>query len=160
MRQKELALTIKVVDVVALLAALIFTVYPMPTYLEGISNPDTNLGSALRHAILPFIVVTVVPLVIIATNTWLIASAISRNESFITVNALRLRRIGFAAFAEAALYALATALTPLGGKLDAGGLAVALVVVLACLALAVIAFTASHLAMKAADIQSENELTV
>ncbi len=159
MRQKELATALMVIDNLAFLAALLFTIGAAPAHIESISL-DTDAGSALRHALLPVALLAVVPLGVIWANTWMMGMAMAHDRSFTRANAKRMKNVGIAATAEAAIYGVATTFLPLGAKVDGGTLAVALIVVLACLGLAVVAFAASHLMAKAAEIQSENDLTV
>ena len=91
---------------------------------------------------------------------WRLFADIGRNRSFSTENAARLRLVSLFALAEGILFFAAMIVIAALGLLTSGALAVALVITIACFALAIVSATLSHLTRKAAQLQDENDLTV
>ena len=159
MKQRELALALKVVDIVALVCSLGVLIF-LSNNIEPLTLPDGNAGSALRHGALPFTILASIPLIIIAIQAWKLFSELARDNSFTSANARRFRTIGLMAFSEAGLFMLATLAIALFGVMNLGALAALMVVVIACGALAVISLALSHIVAKASELQAENDLTV
>lgn len=160
MKQRELALALKIADIVALacsIAAIFYLVGKIGVLLTPVEG---NVGSLLRHAALPFGILTCVPLVIIAILSWKLFNELARDNSFAPENARRLRTIGFVAFVETLLFICAAAVIAIFGSISLDAFADFTVIIIACGALAVVCFTLSHLFAKASALQSENDLTV
>lgn len=160
MKQRELALALKVVDVIALacsIAAIFYLVEKIGTLLNPVEG---NAGSLLRHAALPFGILTCLPLIVIATLAWKLFNELARDNSFCRENAQRLRTIGFVAGVEALLFIIAAAAIAIFGSISLDAFADFTVIIIACGALTIVAFTLSHLFAKASALQDENDLTV
>lgn len=160
MKQRELALALKVSDIVALacsIAAIFYLVNKIGLLLTPIEG---NAGSLLRHAILPFGIIACIPLIVIALLCWKLFNELARDNSFCPENAGRLRLIGLVSFAEALLFICAATVIAIFGSISLDAFADFTVIIVACGAFAVACFTLSHLFAKASTLQDENDLTV
>ena len=160
MKQRELALALKVADIVAL-ACSIGAIFYLVNKIGLLLTPvEGNAGSLLRHAALPFGILTCIPLIVIAALSWKLFNELAHDNSFCPENAGRLRTIGFVSFAEALLFIFAAAVIAIFGSISLDAFADFAVIIIACGAFAVVCFTLSHLFAKASALQDENDLTV
>lgn len=104
--------------------------------------------------------VSVIPIAIALVLFWMICTEIGRDNSFCHQNARRLAGIGYCALVDTAYCVVGTvtifAIT--GGH--PGVLLLAMTAIVCGLAIALAAFLLSHLVLKAADLKSENDLTI
>ena len=148
MNQRELSLCLRILDASIVVGCLWFCLGIIPIKAdEALAAHGTVLGWA-------FAVVSCIPLLAIGVLAWRLFADIGRNRSFSTENAARLRLVSLFALAEGMIVIAAL------GLLTSGALAVALVITIACFALAIVSATLSHLTRKAAQLQDENDLTV
>ena len=159
MKQKSLSAWLRVICALVMLCTLFLSVMVMPMLGKAVAYDYKELAW-LYWPCLIFFWLTAAAVIAFLVLVWLIARDIGRDRSFTLVNARRLGACSVLALADTLLYASAGcvlmafhlahfALIVLGVILCAVGAAVSV----ACAAL-------SHLARKAADMQSENDLTV
>lgn len=160
MKQRELALALKVVDIIALACCIAAVFYRVNKIGILLTPVEGNIGSALRHATLPFGIIACIPFIIIAIIAWKLFNELARDNSFCRENAQRLRTIGFVSAVEALLFIIATTVVAIFGNIDADAFADSTVIIIACGALTIVCFTLSHLFAKASALQDENDLTV
>lgn len=159
MRQRELSRWMKALDVLVLLgcAAFAFIVVPM----EALEVDELRSGApSLLVPSLAFGVVSLVAPVAAGAVAWRIFTRIGQDNSFCVENALALRTISYLAVAEIVVFFLATLILLALHLLNSGMLLMLLGITVAFVALAVIAAALSHLTLKAARLQDENDLTV
>lgn len=159
LNQKSLSVWLRVICAVGMLCTLFLSFMVMPMLGRAILYDYEELAW-LYWPCLIFFWLTAAAVLAFLVLVWLIARDIGRDRSFTFVNARRLGACSVLALADTLLYASAGcvlmafrlvnfALLVLGVILCAVGAAVSV----ACAAL-------SHLTRKAADMQSENDLTV
>lgn len=154
MNQRELSLCLRILDASIVVGCLWFCLGIIPIKAdEALAAHGAVLGWA-------FAVVSCIPLLAIGVLAWRLFADIGRNRSFSTGNAARLRLVSLFALAEGILFFAAMIVIAALGLLTSGALAVALVITIACFALAIVSATLSHLTRKAAQLQDENDLTV
>ena len=159
MNQKSLSIWLRAICAVGMLCTLFLSLVVMPTLGRAVAYDYEELAW-LYWPCLAFFWLTAAVVIAFLALVWLIARDIGRDRSFTFVNARRLGACSVLALADTLLYAavgcvlmafnlLHFTLLVLGVILCAVGAAVSV----ACAAL-------SHLTRKAADMQSENDLTV
>ena len=159
MNQKSLSIWLRAICAVGMLCTLFLSLVVMPTLGRAVAYDYEELAW-LYWPCLAFFGLTAAVVIAFLALVWLIARDIGRDRSFTFVNARRLGACSVLALADTLLYAavgcvlmafnlLHFTLLVLGVILCAVGAAVSV----ACAAL-------SHLTRKAADMQSENDLTV
>ena len=132
-------------------------------YVEVIPHSIHDLGWDLETAwlVTPGIVavsVSAIPIAIALVLFWMICTEIGRDNSFCRKNAKLLSGIGFCALIDTGYCAVGTVTLEflVGSPVWLLGLGVCVV----GLAIALAAFLLSHLVLKAADLKSENDLTI
>ena len=155
MKQKELSVWLRLGALCVLFLALVF----VPSVGQDIAGENPNLAPAYLPCLI-FFWVTTVPVYAFIVLVWLIAVDIGRDNSFCRKNADRLRACSLLALLDTVLYLLAAVVLAyfhlLHISLIIGGVvlcAIGSAVSVCCAAL-------SHLTRKAADMQSENDLTI
>ena len=159
MNQKSLSIWLRAICAVGALCTIFLSLVVMPTLGRAVAYDYEELAW-LYWPCLAFFWLTAAVVIAFLALVWLIARDIGRDRSFTFVNARRLGACSVLALADTLLYAavgcvlmafnlLHFTLLVLGVILCAVGAAVSV----ACAAL-------SHLTRKAADMQSENDLTV
>lgn len=132
-------------------------------YVEVFPHSIHDLGWDLEMAwlVTPGIVavsVSAIPIAIALALFWMICTEIGRDNSFCRKNAKLLSGIGFCALIDTGYCAVGTVTLEflVGSPVWLLGLGVCVV----GLAIALAAFLLSHLVLKAADLKSENDLTI
>ena len=132
-------------------------------YVEVFPHSIHDLGWDLETAwlVTPGIVavsVSAIPIAIALALFWMICTEIGRDNSFCRKNAKLLSGIGFCALIDTGYCAVGTVTLEflVGSPVWLLGLGVCVV----GLAIALAAFLLSHLVLKAADLKSENDLTI
>lgn len=144
-----------VVVFLALMAAFCYMeVFPHLIY-------DLGLIPEVAWLVTPGIIavsVSAIPIAVALVLFWMICTEIGRDNSFCYKNARLLSGIGFCALVDTGYCAVGTATLELlvGSPVWLLGLGVCVV----GLAIALAAFLLSHLVLKAADLKSENDLTI
>lgn len=159
MGNRELARWLKALDAMALACCVGVMLAVVPARCAALAAAEARFAGMVAAG-WAFVVLAAVPIVGVAVLAWRIFGDIGAGESFSAANAARLKRIGFLAVVEAALFAACIAALAVVGALADGLLAVLLVAVVASGGLGVVGFALSHLTANAAAIKAENDLTV
>ena len=159
LKQKELSVWLRVILVVVALCVLFLALVFVPSVGQDI----VSANPALEPAYLPCLIffwLTTVPVYVFLALVWRIALEIRRDNSFCHKNAARLKTCSLLALLDTVLYMIAGLVLAffhlLHISLIVGGVilcAVGAAVSVCCAAL-------SHLTRKAADMQSEHDLTI
>lgn len=162
MQQRELALCLKVLDVVIVAGCLWFIAWYLPhggfAHMAGTLPFEPAEVWPIRTALLSL--VAAVPVIGIGVLCWLIFADIGRDQSFTMRNAARLRRVSILALIEAVIFIVIAAICSFVQVLVFGLFALLLICIVASFTLAIVAAALSHLTLKASVIQDENDLTV
>ena len=121
------------------------------------ANPEFN------YCFLPwliFIWITAVPCYAVLVLGWRIAGNIGRNHSFCKDNARYMKYVSYLAVADSAIFFFGNIVFLFLNMNHPGILLLSLLVTFGGILIAIAAAILSHLIMKAADIQEQNELTI
>ncbi|MBR6802180.1 MAG: DUF2975 domain-containing protein [Eubacteriaceae bacterium] len=116
--------------------------------------------SHLYYPALMFIWVCAVPFYLGLYAAYLIGKDIGRDKSFSKINSDRLRKIGIYCVMESVLIFISIVSLVVIRVLNPFLLLILILLSLTVVALSVICFALSHLVMKAARLQEENDLTI
>lgn len=160
MKQKELSVLLRVIVTICALIALALALALAVTTAKSLYL-DRNWESVYLAAELALFV----PLFAALWDMWCIFREIGHDNSFCMENAMRLRRVSFYALADTLLEIATMLLFVLAGGSNGigtgiGWLLLKLFFVLVGIAMAVACAALSHLTRKAAQIKSENDLTI
>ena len=162
MQQKELSICLKVLDAIITLGCLWFILYYLPhggfRLMAGTLNIAPLDAWPAPTMVLAFI--AAVPVAAIGINCWLIFTDIGNDKSFSVVNARRLRTVSIVALVEAVVFIVIAAVCSFVQVLVPGMFIVFFICVIVSFTLCIIGAALSHLTLKAAVIQDENDLTV
>ena len=159
MKQKELSVWLRIIVVFLGLVVLFLATVIVPDVANEAVLQNPNLERCFLPGLI-FVWFTALPVLAALVLAWLIFASIGRDNSFCTANALRLRAISILAFADTALYIAAAFVLGFMDLLHPAFFTLLICVVFMGLALAVGAAALSHLTKKAADMKSENDLTI
>ena len=161
MKQKELSVWLRIILALGALCVLFLALVFVPSVGQDIAGENPNLAPAYLPCLI-FFWVTTIPVYAFIALVWLIAVEIGRDNSFCRKNADRLRACSLLALLDTVLSLPLDRVSPeayfhlLHISLIIGGVvlcAIGSAVSVCCAAL-------SHLTRKAADMQSENDLTI
>ena len=145
--------------VILFLAAMTALCYLVifPDYIREMGTEDANVTWLVTPGIAA-VSLSAIPIIIALVLFWMICTEVGRDNSFCRKNARYLSGIGFCALVDTGYYAVGTVtLEALAGSpVWLLGLGVCVV----GLAIALAAFLLSHLVLKAAELKSENDLTI
>jgi len=159
MQQKELSVWLRAVVILIFLCCL---------FLAFIVIPEQSDEYLMRHPdyaplFLPgliFFWVTLLPVFASLLLAWRIFAEIGRDNSFCEKNALRLRGISRLALLDTVLYILFAVVQACLGQLHPEFIPMYLAVIFVGAAMTITTAALSHLTRKAADLKSENDLTI
>ena len=159
MKQKELSILLRVVVVLCALVWLFFLNWFGKDFVLSLIEPDWAVTiTALRFALL-------IPVLLAMIDAWRILTRIGQNNSFCVENAQGLRRISFYALTDTVLvimwglYSYFRDHVPFANGNEVFYLLLIVVAVVGVAATAAAA-ALSHLTLKAAALQDENDLTI
>lgn len=140
----------------AAMAALCYLVI-FPDYIREMGTENASVAWLVTPGIAA-VSLSAIPIIIALVLFWMICTEVGRDNSFCRKNARYLSGIGFCALVDTGYYAVGTVtLEALAGSpVWLLGLGVCVV----GLAIALAAFLLSHLVLKAAELKSENDLTI
>ena len=140
----------------AAMAALCYLVI-FPDYIREMGTEDANVTWLVTPGIAA-VSLSAIPIIIALVLFWMICTEVGRDNSFCRKNARLLTGIGFCALIDTGYCAVGTVTIELmvGSPIWLLGLGVCT----AGLAIALAAFLLSHLVLKAAELKSENDLTI
>lgn len=157
MKRVGLVRTLKgtIVFLAAMVAICYIEIFPHRIQEMGIQN--ANVGWLVTPSIVA-VSVSAIPIVIALALFWMICTEIGRDNSFCHKNARWLSGIGFCALIDTGYCAVGTVTLEIlvGSPIWLLGMGICVV----GLAIALAAFLLSHLVLKAADLKSENDLTI
>lgn len=159
MRQKELSIWLRAIVVILGFTILFLAVVFIPDIGKELVRQNPGSG----HMYLPcliYIWITVLPVLSALVLGWFIFAEIGNDNSFCAANARRLKYISYLAVLDTLLYIVAAFILAWLRQLHIGILVIIMCVVFMGVALAVAAAALSHLTKKAADLKSENDLTI
>lgn len=158
---KRLGLVRTLKGTIIFLAAMVafFYIVVFPDKIQVLGEQEVNGGLAwLVTPGIAAVSISAIPIAIALVLFWQICTEIGRDNSFCHKNAGRLTGIGFCALIDTGYCAVGTVTLEIlvGSPIWVLGLMVCTV----GLAIALAAFLLSHLVLKAADLKSENDLTI
>lgn len=163
MKQKELSILLRITILLCGAIWLFFAHYFIRSFaLSWVERDGTFLFSLIRVSLL-------LPVLAALLDAWHICTQIGKNNSFCRSNAMRLRRISHCALLDAGICIVLGAYTrfflqfeqlPVSLSSPFDFYFVLLSVTLAGIVAAIAAGALSHLTLKAASIQDENDLTI
>lgn len=159
MKQKELSIWLRVVLGVGAAFMLFLSLLLIPKLGQRVVEHYPELGYLYWPCLVFFWVTAALVLVFLAL-VWKIAVEIGRDNSFCYENAKRLRICSNLALADVILYLIAGCVLGAMNLLNFALIVAGIVVCSIGSAIAVCCAALSHLTRKAADMQSENDLTV
>ena len=132
-------------------------------FVPSVGQDIVSANPALEPAYLPCLIffwVTTIPVYAFIVLVWLIAVEIGRDNSFCMKNALRLRTCSLLAAADTLYYIIGGVVLLSMNLLHIGIAIIGLGVCAVGAAISVLCAALSHLTRKAADMRSENDLTI
>jgi hypothetical protein len=159
MEQKALARWLKVILAGVGLCGLIVYLLVIPSYGKWIVADYPEFANRFRPWLF-FLWATGVPCCVALFFGWKIAGNIGANRSFIQKNADYLKWIAWLAAGDAGFFFLGNIVLLLVNMSHPGMILFSLLIVFACIAVAVAAAVLSHLVKKAADLQEQSDLTI
>lgn len=159
MSQKELSRWLRAVVIVGWCGCALMAAWVMPELAREAAwvFPELNY---LKWPCLIFFWCALVPVVVALWFAYKIFTEIGKDNSFCTENALRLRIISRLALADTVACLAAMAVLLLLNALHPGVFLLILAVIVVGTAVTVAAASLSHLTLKAANLQDENDLTI
>lgn len=162
MQQKELSLCLKVLDAVITLGCLWLILYFLPhggyRLMSGALDFAPFDAWPVQTMVAAFVAAT--PVATVGIKCWFIFTDIGNDKSFTVVNARRLRTVSIVSLVEAVVFIVIAAICSFVQILVPGMLIVFLICTITSFALSIVGAALSHLTLKAALIQDENDLTV
>ena len=159
MSQKELSRWLRAVVIVGWLGCLLMAIWMMP----GLAQDSETAFPEFAYLKWPCLIFFWCALVPVAAALWFaykIFAEIGRDNSFCRENAIRLRIISRLALADTVACLAAMAALLVLNALHPGVFLLMLAVIVAGAAVTVAAAALSHLTLKAANLQDENDLTI
>ena len=159
MKQDALARWLKFIIIGVGICGLITYAVIMPRLCSYLVRHD----SMLEQNVLPWLIliwISAIPCYIILFLGWKIAGNIGRDNSFCLENAAYLKWVSYLSMGDAGFLFLANVIFLLLDMSAATIMLVVGVIVFTGIAISICAAALSHLVVKAAEIQEENELTV
>ena len=159
MKQKELSILLRAVVVLCGVVWLFFLYWFGKEFILSLIEPDWDQPVCLLRFLL------LIPVLISMVDAWRILARIGKNNSFCVENAKGLRRISFCALTDTVLvivwglYAYFHDSEPFAYGSEWFYVLLLVVAVIGVTATAAAA-ALSHLTLKAADLQDENDLTI
>lgn len=147
---------------VVIFIALIVTVFYcliFPQMIREMGQVDASLTWLVEPSIAA-VSVSVIPIAVALALFWMICTEVGRDNSFCHKNARLLCGIGVCALVDTGYCAVGTVTLCFLVQLHISILLMGITASVAGTAIALAAFLLSHLVLKAADLKSENDLTI
>ncbi|MBQ3379141.1 MAG: DUF2975 domain-containing protein [Clostridia bacterium] len=159
MGQRTLSVLLKVIICLIGVCGLVIYLAVIPMYGNMLVDKYPEYAGAYQPWII-FIWLTAIPCYIDMFLVWRIADNIGRDKSFSRKNAAYLKWISFITAADSLVFFAVNIIFVMAGISHPGVALASLIVVFFGVAVCVISAALSHLVMKAALLQEENELTI
>ena len=151
--------TLKGVVVFIALIVSLFYCFIFPQMIQEMGWQNANLAWLVEPSIAA-VSVSVIPMAVALVLFWMICTEIGRDNSFCHKNAKLLCGIGFCALIDTGYCAVGTVTLCFLVQIHVSILLLGITASVAGTAIALAAFLLSHLVLKAADLKSENDLTI
>ncbi len=158
-QQKELAVWLRAVVILIFLCCLFLAVIVIPEQGDEYLNRHPEYTALFLPGLI-FFWVTLLPVIASLVLAWRIFTEIGRDNSFCEKNALRLRGISRLALLDTVLYILFAVFQACLGLLHPEFIPTYLAVIFVGADMTITSAALSHLTRKAADLKSENDLTI
>ena len=159
MKQKELSRWMKGIVVLGFICVLFLDAVWVPQLGLDIARETPDLQRMFWPCLIYFWISTI-PVMYFMAPVWQMASEIGRDNSFCLKNALRLRTCSLLAAADTVYYLVGGVVLLSMGLLHIGIAIIGMGVCAVGAAISVLCAALSHLTRKAADMRSENDLTI
>ncbi len=159
MKQKELSRWLRVVVIIGWCTCALLSVFVAPKLAQDAALDIPELAY-LEWPCLAIFWLGMAPIVIALWHSWQIFGEIGRDNSFCRENARRLRIISGLALADTVLCLLSIVLLLLLNALHPGVFLLMLLIAVVGAGITAAAAALSHLTLKAAILQDENDLTI
>ena len=159
MTQKSLSNWLKGIIIGIALCGLVIYVFLLPMFGRDLADANPEFAYCYEPW-LAILWISAVPCCLVLYNGWKITTQIARDNSFSLENACYLKRICILALVDSVYFFLANLVLLFLGMNHPGILLASLFVDFAGVVVAVTAASLSHLVLKAAEIQQENQLTI
>lgn len=159
MKQRELSILIRIVLAVGVVCTLFLAAVFVPELGRDIAEEFPDLARCYWPCLIFFWVTAAIMIAFLGV-VWLIARDIGRDKSFTIENAKRLRVCSLLALTDTLLYIVAGVVTMSLNLLHISLFMLGVLICAVGAAVTVCCAALSHLTRKAADMQSENDLTV
>ncbi len=160
MRQRELSIWLRGLTIVVGVFLLIACIFLAPVIAQEAQLALPEHQGAAWWGTLAFLYVTALVGAVALIEAFLIFRDIGRDRSFTQVNASRLRTISALALLDTVLYVAVFCLMAALKVLSPGSIVLLGAVILFGAAASAAAAALSHLTVKAANIQDDNDLTI
>ncbi len=158
MGQKELSKLLR--GLVVLVGAFVLVMCALVAPMLGEEAALVTERSAVRWVVTVFLWLTAVPGFAALFLAWRIFGEIGRDNSFCLENAMRLRSISHLALLDTVVYIAATVVLAVVNLLHPGAFLVLAAAILIGSVATVACAALSHLTRKAAELKSDNDLTI
>ena len=159
MKQKELSRWMKGIVVLGFICVLFLDAVWVPQLGLDIARETPDLQRMFWPCLIYFWISTI-PVMYFMALVWQMASEIGSDNSFCLKNALRLRTCSLLAAADTVYYLVGGVVLLSMGLLHIGIAIIGMGVCAVGAAISVLCAALSHLTRKAADMRSENDLTI
>lgn len=159
MKQKELSRWMKGIVVLGFICVLFLDAVWVPQLGLDIARETPDLQRMFWPCLIYFWISTI-PVMYFMALVWQMASEIGRDNSFCLKNAMRLRTCSLLAAADTVYYLVGGVVLLSMGLLHIGIAIIGMGVCAVGAAISVLCAALSHLTRKAADMRSENDLTI
>ena len=165
MKQKELSRWMKAIVVLGFICVLFLDAVWVPELGKDLAGNTPELQRMFWPCLIYFWISTI-PVMVFMALVWKMATEIGRDNSFCMKNALRLRTCSLLAAADTLYYIIGGVVLALMQRilsmnlLHIGIAIIGLGVCAVGAAISVLCAALSHLTRKAADMRSENDLTI
>lgn len=159
MKQKELSIWIRIIVILAAVCVAILGCFVAPEIGSILVELNPDYASFYWPCLI-FIWITAIPVCAFLLMVWQIATDIGRDKSFCHANARRLKVCCILALTDTLLYICGGIVLGLTNALHFSVLFIIVTLVSVGFVITVCCAALSHLTRKAADLQSENDLTV
>ena len=159
MKQKELSRWMKAIVVLGFICVLFLDAVWVPELGKDLAGNTPELQHMFWPCLIYFWISTI-PVMVFMALVWKMATEIGRDNSFCMKNALRLRTFSLLAAADTLYYIIGGVVLLSMNLLHIGIAIIGLGVCAVGAAISVLCAALSHLTRKAADMRSENDLTI
>ncbi len=159
MKQKEFAFWLKFIIIGAAICGLVIYFLLFPHFTDYLVRQN----SILERNKLPWLImiwISAIPCYIVLVFSWLISDNIGKDRSFSEENARYLKWISYMAIIDVIYFFISNGIFLLNDMSHPFAMGIVIIICFVGTGISVLAAALSHLVMKAAQIEEENELTI